>query len=187
MENPSWVGCSCDFWLWEILLSDHTAPSLHPIVAGTLGAARGDVSSDDVAEQSQWQCHGSHTVDSLQVCEVLWIKFLHKLGGNGLYQNVRQPCSSSSQAMHIKGGCVVAGGMFENGKSSCWGKNIWTCIYIDVLVTVSLTFPLQIVLIHTCKPAARPIRASSSNFFFLVVLLIGLLLAFIPLGVSIAR
>lgn len=127
------------------------------------------------------------SLDSLQVCEVLWIKFLHKLGGNGLYQNVRQPCFSCSQPMHIKGGCVVAGGMFENGKSSCWGKNIWTYIYIDVLVTVSLTFPLQIVLIHTCKPAARPIRASSSNFFFLVVLLIGLLLAFIPLGVSIAR
>ncbi|XP_030814039.1 transmembrane channel-like protein 7 isoform X1 [Camarhynchus parvulus] len=45
----------------------------------------------------------------------------------------------------------------------------------------------KIVLIHTRKPAARPIRASSSNFFFLVVLLIGLLLAFVPLGFSIAR
>lgn len=85
------------------------------------------------------------------------------------------------------GGCVVAGGMFENGKFSRWGKYIWMCIYVDVLVTVLLTFPLQIVLIHTCKPAARPIRASSSNFFFLVVLLIGLLLAFVPVGVSIAQ
>uniref|UniRef100_A0A8C9N7R7 Transmembrane channel-like protein n=1 Tax=Serinus canaria TaxID=9135 RepID=A0A8C9N7R7_SERCA len=45
----------------------------------------------------------------------------------------------------------------------------------------------KIVLIHTRKPAAKPIRASSSNFFFLVVLLIGLLLAFVPLAFSIAR
>ncbi|XP_066416959.1 transmembrane channel-like protein 7 [Molothrus aeneus] len=45
----------------------------------------------------------------------------------------------------------------------------------------------KIVLKHTSKPAAKPIRASSSNFFFLVVLLIGLLLAFVPLGFSIAR
>lgn len=37
---------------------------------------------------------------------------------------------------------------------------------------------------HTCKPSARPFRASSSNFFFLVVLLIGLILALIPLGLS---
>lgn len=72
-------------------------------------------------------------------------------------------------------------------ENSVAGGSIWVYIYIDVLLTISLTFPLQIVLIHTRKPAARPIRASSSNFFFLVVLLIGLLLAFVPVGVSIAR
>ncbi|CAN8191819.1 unnamed protein product [Coccothraustes coccothraustes] len=45
----------------------------------------------------------------------------------------------------------------------------------------------KIVLKHTRKPAAKPIRASSSNFFFLVVQLIGLLLAFVPLAFSIAH
>lgn len=198
MENLSWVGCSCDFWLSEVLLSDHTAPSVPPILADTLGLARGDVSSEDVAEQShifagtKQQCHGPYTRClcqlTVQVCEVLWIKFLHKLGDIELHQNVRQSCPSPSQPIHIKGGgCVVAGAMLENGKFSCWGKYIWVYIYIDVVVTVLLTFPLQIVLIHTRKPAAKPIRASSSNFFFLVVLLIGLLLAFVPLAFSIAR
>jgi len=77
--------------------------------------------------------------------------------------------------------------MFEDGKFIWGGESILGCMCIDVLVTVFLTFPLQISLIHTCKPAARPIRASSSNFFFLVVLLIGLVLAFVPLGISIAQ
>lgn len=61
MENPGWVGCSCDFCLSEVLLSDHTAPSVYPILADALGLARGDVSSEDVVEQSQRQCHGSYT------------------------------------------------------------------------------------------------------------------------------
>ncbi|NXU64323.1 TMC7 protein, partial [Horornis vulcanius] len=153
---------------------------LHPILSDPLGLARGGVSSGDVAEQSQGQCKWLSPLTLCKCVRSLWIKFLHKLGDTDLCQNVRQSCLSPSQPMHIKGGgSVVAGGVFENF--------IWMYIYIEVLVTVLLTFPLQIVLIHTRKPAGRPIRASSSNFFFLVVLLIGLLLAFIPLGVSIAR
>lgn len=40
---------------------------------------------------------------------------------------------------------------------------------------------------HTCRPSKKSVRASSSNFFFLAVLLIGLILAFIPLGLSMTR
>lgn len=74
---------------------------------------------------------------SVQVCEVLWIKYLHKLGDIDLYQNVRHSCLSPSQPMRIRGGgCGVGVGMFENGKFSCWGKYTWMYIYIDVLLTL---------------------------------------------------
>ncbi|XP_070940286.1 transmembrane channel-like protein 7 isoform X1 [Macaca nemestrina] len=42
-------------------------------------------------------------------------------------------------------------------------------------------------LLYTCRPSPRPFRASNSNFFFLLVLLIGLCLAIIPLTISISR
>lgn len=40
---------------------------------------------------------------------------------------------------------------------------------------------------NNCRPATRPFRASSSNFFFLVVLLIGLALACVPVIFSVAQ
>lgn len=40
---------------------------------------------------------------------------------------------------------------------------------------------------NNCRPSTRPFRASSSNFFFLGVLLIGLALACLPVIVSIAQ
>lgn len=46
---------------------------------------------------------------------------------------------------------------------------------------------MQVSLMNNCRPATRPFRASSSNFFFLVVLLIGLALACVPVIVSIAH
>lgn len=53
MENPTWVGCSrCDFCILEALLCDHTAPLVRQILTGTVALRRGDVSSEDVAEQS---------------------------------------------------------------------------------------------------------------------------------------
>lgn len=53
MENPRWVACSrCDFCISEALLCDQTAPSVHQILADILALTRGDVSSEDVAEQS---------------------------------------------------------------------------------------------------------------------------------------
>lgn len=57
-------------------------------------------------------------------------------------------------------------------------------------LNICVTFPLlgfQVSLIKNCRPATRPFRASSSNFFFLGVLLIGLILACVPVTVSIAQ
>lgn len=53
------------------------------------------------------------------------------------------------------------------------------CVYECVSV--------QMTLVNNCRPASRPFRASSSNFFFLAVLLIGLALATLPVTVSIAQ
>ncbi|NXY66275.1 TMC7 protein, partial [Callaeas wilsoni] len=75
------------------------------------------------------------------------------------------------------------------GQTICWIGTFFSPL-LPAIATIKyfiIFYVKKIVLIHTCKPAARPIRASSSNFFFLLVLLIGLLLAFIPVGVSIAR
>ncbi|NXH61169.1 TMC7 protein, partial [Rhabdornis inornatus] len=74
------------------------------------------------------------------------------------------------------------------GQTICWIGTFFSPL-LPAIATIKyfiIFYVKKIVLIHTCKPAVRPIRASSSNFFFLVVLLIGLLLAFVPLGVSIA-
>ncbi|XP_033373795.1 transmembrane channel-like protein 7 isoform X2 [Parus major] len=75
------------------------------------------------------------------------------------------------------------------GQTICWIGTFFSP-FLPAIATIKyfiIFYVKKIVLIHTCKPAARPVRASSYNFFFLVVLLIGLLLAFIPLGVSIAH
>ncbi|XP_035745129.1 transmembrane channel-like protein 7 isoform X2 [Egretta garzetta] len=74
------------------------------------------------------------------------------------------------------------------GQTICWIGTFFSPL-LPAIATIKyfiIFYIKKISLIHTCKPAARPIRASSSNFFFLVVLLIGLVLAFIPLGISIA-
>ncbi|XP_061222948.1 transmembrane channel-like protein 7 [Neopsephotus bourkii] len=75
------------------------------------------------------------------------------------------------------------------GQTICWIGTFFSPL-LPAIATIKyfiIFYIKKISLIHTCKPAARPIRASSSNFFFLLVLLIGLILAFIPLGISIAH
>ncbi|NXD09136.1 TMC7 protein, partial [Nothocercus nigrocapillus] len=74
------------------------------------------------------------------------------------------------------------------GQTICWIGTFYSPL-LPAIATIKyfiVFYIKKVSLIHTCKPSARPIRASSSNFFFLVVLLIGLLLAFVPVGVSIA-
>ncbi|NXS59830.1 TMC7 protein, partial [Brachypteracias leptosomus] len=75
------------------------------------------------------------------------------------------------------------------GQTICWIGTFFSPL-LPAIATVKyfiIFYIKKISLKHTRKPAARPFRASSSNFFFLVVLLIGLVLAFIPLGISIAH
>ncbi|NXL05086.1 TMC7 protein, partial [Mesembrinibis cayennensis] len=75
------------------------------------------------------------------------------------------------------------------GQTICWIGTFFSPL-LPAIATIKyfiIFYIKKISLMHTRKPAARPVRASSSNFFFLVVLLIGLLLAFIPLGISIAH
>ncbi|NXM73311.1 TMC7 protein, partial [Serilophus lunatus] len=74
------------------------------------------------------------------------------------------------------------------GQTICWIGTFFSPL-LPAIATVKyfiIFYIKKISLKHTCKPSAKPIRASSSNFFFLAVLLIGLVLAFIPVGVSIA-
>ncbi|NWS69785.1 TMC7 protein, partial [Crotophaga sulcirostris] len=75
------------------------------------------------------------------------------------------------------------------GQTICWIGTFFSPL-LPAIATIKyfiIFYVKKISLIHTRKPAARPVRASSSNFFFLVVLLIGLILAFFPLGISIAH
>ncbi|NXI72409.1 TMC7 protein, partial [Anseranas semipalmata] len=75
------------------------------------------------------------------------------------------------------------------GQTICWIGTFFSPL-LPAIATIKyfiIFYVKKLSLIHTRKPPGRPIRASSSNFFFLVVLLIGLTLAFIPLGISIAR
>ncbi|KFP84460.1 Transmembrane channel-like 7, partial [Acanthisitta chloris] len=85
-------------------------------------------------------------------------------------------------------------GISDNVLEIIYGQTIcWIGLFFSPLLPAIATVKYFIVfyikkinLIHTRKPPSRPIRASSSNFFFLVVLLIGLVLAFLPLGFSVA-
>uniref|UniRef100_A0A8C9F1B4 Transmembrane channel-like protein n=1 Tax=Pavo cristatus TaxID=9049 RepID=A0A8C9F1B4_PAVCR len=75
------------------------------------------------------------------------------------------------------------------GQTICWIGTFFSPL-LPAIATIKyfiIFYIKKISLIHTRKPASRPIRASSSNFFFLVVLLMGLILAFVPLGISIAQ
>uniref|UniRef100_A0A8C2H2Y9 Transmembrane channel-like protein n=1 Tax=Cyprinus carpio TaxID=7962 RepID=A0A8C2H2Y9_CYPCA len=75
------------------------------------------------------------------------------------------------------------------GQTICWIGTFY-CPLLPAINTVKyvLVFYLKKVsLVTNCRPSTRPFRASSSNFFFLVVLLIGLALACVPVIVSIAE
>ncbi|KFO87818.1 Transmembrane channel-like 7, partial [Buceros rhinoceros silvestris] len=74
------------------------------------------------------------------------------------------------------------------GQTICWIGTFFSPL-LPAITTIKyfiIFYVKKISLVHTCKPPTRPFRASSANLFFFVVLLIGLILAFLPVGISIA-
>ncbi|XP_016890873.1 transmembrane channel-like protein 7 [Cynoglossus semilaevis] len=75
------------------------------------------------------------------------------------------------------------------GQTICWIGTFY-CPLLPAICTIKYFFMFYIKklsLINNCRPATRPFRASSSNFFFLCVLLIGLALACMPVIASVAQ
>ncbi|KAM3864561.1 transmembrane channel-like protein 7 [Diretmus argenteus] len=75
------------------------------------------------------------------------------------------------------------------GQTICWIGTFY-CPLLPAICIIKYFFIFyikKVSLINNCRPATRPFRASSSNFFFLAVLLIGLALACLPVIVSIAQ
>ncbi|KAK0146110.1 Transmembrane channel-like protein 7 [Merluccius polli] len=75
------------------------------------------------------------------------------------------------------------------GQTICWIGTFY-CPLLPAICTIKYFFIFyikKVSLMNNCRPATRPFRASSSNFFFLVVLLIGLALACLPVLVGIAQ
>ncbi|XP_029355150.1 transmembrane channel-like protein 7 [Echeneis naucrates] len=75
------------------------------------------------------------------------------------------------------------------GQTICW-IGTYYCPILPAICTIKYFFIFyvkKVSLMNNCRPATRPFRASSSNFFFLGVLLIGLALAWLPVIVSVAQ
>ncbi|XP_076839055.1 transmembrane channel-like protein 7 [Brachyhypopomus gauderio] len=75
------------------------------------------------------------------------------------------------------------------GQTICWIGTFY-CPLLPAINTIKyfLVFYIKkVTLVNNCRPASRPFRASSSTFFFLAVLLIGLVLATVPIIVSITH
>ncbi|XP_028256161.1 LOW QUALITY PROTEIN: nodal modulator 1-like [Parambassis ranga] len=75
------------------------------------------------------------------------------------------------------------------GQTICWIGTFY-CPMLPAICTIKYFFIFyikKVSLVNNCRPATRPFRASSSNFFFLGVLLIGLILACLPVIVSVAQ
>ncbi|CAL8358760.1 unnamed protein product [Boreogadus saida] len=75
------------------------------------------------------------------------------------------------------------------GQTICWIGTFY-CPLLPAICTIKYFFIFyikKVSLVNNCRPATRPFRASSSNFFFLVVLLIGLALASLPVMVGVGQ
>ncbi|XP_055506920.1 transmembrane channel-like protein 7 isoform X1 [Leucoraja erinacea] len=74
------------------------------------------------------------------------------------------------------------------GQTICWIGTFYSPLLpgIATIKYFTIFYIKKISLMTNCQPSTRPFRASSSNFFFLAVLLIGLPLACVPIIFSIA-
>ncbi|KAM7147918.1 transmembrane channel-like protein 7 isoform 2-T2 [Molossus nigricans] len=75
------------------------------------------------------------------------------------------------------------------GQTICWIGAFFSPLIpaIATLKFIIIFYVKEMSLLYTCRPSPRQFRASNSNFFFLLVLLIGLCLAIIPLTISMAH
>ncbi|XP_008115447.1 transmembrane channel-like protein 4 [Anolis carolinensis] len=68
------------------------------------------------------------------------------------------------------------------GQTLCWTGALF-CPLLPVLNTIkyiAVFYLKKLTLFSNCRPADRTFRASSSNFFFLLVLLLGLIISCVP-------
>uniref|UniRef100_A0A8D0GT45 Transmembrane channel-like protein n=1 Tax=Sphenodon punctatus TaxID=8508 RepID=A0A8D0GT45_SPHPU len=68
------------------------------------------------------------------------------------------------------------------GQTVCW-TGVLFCPLLPVLNTlkyIAIFYLKKLTLFTNCRPSDRTFRASSANFFFLLVLLLGLMLACVP-------
>uniref|UniRef100_A0A4W5N575 Transmembrane channel-like protein n=1 Tax=Hucho hucho TaxID=62062 RepID=A0A4W5N575_9TELE len=75
------------------------------------------------------------------------------------------------------------------GQTICWIGTFY-CPLLPAICTIKyfiIFYIKKVTLVNNCRPATRPFRASSSHFFFLAVLLIGLALACVPVTIGIAQ
>ncbi|XP_072416298.1 transmembrane channel-like protein 7 isoform X1 [Chiloscyllium punctatum] len=73
------------------------------------------------------------------------------------------------------------------GQTICWIGTFYSPLLpgIATIKYFIIFYIKKISLMNNCRPSTRPFRASSSNFFFLAVLLIGLPLACVPIAFSV--
>ncbi|KAM8934193.1 transmembrane channel-like protein 7 [Pelodytes ibericus] len=74
------------------------------------------------------------------------------------------------------------------GQTICWIGTFYSPL-LPAIATVKyfvIFYIKKISLMENCRPSTRPFRASNSNFFFQLILLIGLILACVPVGFGIA-
>ncbi|XP_073512493.1 voltage-gated chloride channel TMC4 [Phyllobates terribilis] len=68
------------------------------------------------------------------------------------------------------------------GQTVCWIGTFF-CPFLPLLNTIKyfiIFYMKKLTLFSNCKPADRTFRASSANFFFLLVLLLGLAISWVP-------
>ncbi|XP_069860125.1 transmembrane channel-like protein 7 isoform X1 [Dipodomys merriami] len=75
------------------------------------------------------------------------------------------------------------------GQTICWIGAFFSPLLpaVATLKFIIIFYVKKLSLLYTCRPSPRQFRSSNSNFFFLLVLLIGLCLAVIPLTISMSR
>lgn len=78
----------------------------------------------------------------------------------------------------------TSGSCLKGGQNSKMGKEETTGLTLGSQISISHLFP-QMALFAIYSPASRTFRASTANFFFPLVLLVGLAISAVPVLYSI--